>query len=197
MGTRSIAALFAVPLFFVLTFVPAGAARVQEDSVPLHLTSWALNMSNIATGSNAVVDIKVDRWSTDEEREKLITTFVEKGPNKLLDTLQDLKKVGYIRFPNTLGYDLHFARSTPLPEGGRKIVIATDRPIGFAEARNQPRTIDYPFTLIEIRLKPDGTGEGKMSVATKISMNKKTKTVELENYSSEPVRLTNVKTEKS
>jgi len=194
-GIRSITALVVLPLF-VLTFVPVGVARVQ-DSAPLHLTSWALNMSNIGTGANAVVDIKVDRWSTDEEREKLITTFLEKGPNKLLDTLQDLKKIGYIRLPNTLGYDLHFARSTALPEGGRKIVIATDRPIGFAEARNQPRTIDYPFTLIEIRLKPDGTGEGKMSVATKISMNKKTKTVELENYSSEPVRLTNVKIEKS
>lgn len=194
MGIRSITTLVVLPLF-VLTFVPVGVARVQDT--PLHLTSWALNMSNIGTGANAVVDIKVDRWSTDEEREKLITTFLEKGPNKLLDTLQDLKKIGYIRLPNTLGYDLHFARLTPLPEGGRKIVIATDRPIGFAEARNQPRTIDYPFTLIEIRLKPDGTGEGKMSVATKISMNKKTKTVELENYSSEPVRLTNVKVEKS
>jgi hypothetical protein len=192
---RSIRLGFVLPVL-VLTFVSSGAARVQENSVPLHLTSWAVNMSNIATGSNAVVDIKIDRWSTDEEREKLITTFVEKGPQKLLDTLQDLKKVGYIRLPTTLGYDLHFARQTALPEGGRKIVIATDRPIGFAEARNQPRTIDYPFTLIEIRLKPDGTGEGKMSVATKISMDKKTKTVELENYSSEPVRLTNIKVEK-
>jgi hypothetical protein len=35
-----------------------------------------------------------------------------------------------------------------------------------------------------------------MSVATKISFNKKHNTVELENYSSEPVRLTNVKVEK-
>ena len=56
--------------------------------------------------------------------------------------------------------------------------------------------MDYPFTLIEIRLKADGTGEGKASIATKITYNKKTKTVELENYSSEPLRLTNVKIEK-
>ena len=195
MRITAIRASFVLPAVIVL-LAASGDARVQDVPVPLHLTSWAINMSNIATGSNAVVDIKVDRWSTEEERQKLITTFLEKGPGKLLDTLQDLKKVGYIRLPNTLGYDLHYAREAPLDEGGRKIVIATDRPIGFAEARNQPRTIDYPFTLIEIRLKPDGTGEGKMSVATKISMNKKTKTVELENYSSEPVRLTNVKIEK-
>ena len=39
-------------------------------------------------------------------------------------------------------------------------------------------------------------GEGKMAYATKISFDKKKNTVELENYSSEPVRLQTVKTEK-
>ena len=79
------------------------------------------------------------------------------------------------------------------PDGGRRIVIATDRYIGFAEARNQPRTTDYPFTLFEIRVNKAGEGQGKMAVATKISFDKKKKAIELENYSSEPVRLNNVK----
>ena len=61
------------------------------------------------------------------------------------------------------------------------------------EARNQPRTIDYPFTLFEIRVNKDGEGEGKMAVATKITFDKKANQVELENYSSEPVRLNSVK----
>jgi hypothetical protein len=168
----------------------------QLPSVPLRITAWAVNMSNIATGSNAIVDITINRWSTDEERKGLITTFLEKGPEKLLDAVQDAKPVGRIRLPNTLGYDLRFARHFPMDEGGERYVIMTDRRIGFAEARNQPRTIDYPFTLIEIRVGKDGKGEGKMSVATKISYNKKQNTVELENYATEPVRLTNVKVEK-
>jgi hypothetical protein len=153
-------------------------------------------MSNIATGANSTVDIAIERWSTEDERQKLITTFKEKGASKLLDTLQDLKRVGYIRLPTSIGYDLHFARQVALDEGGQKILIATDRKIGFAEARNQPRTIDYPFTLIEIHLSRDGKGEGKMSLATKISYNKKENVLELENYSTEPVRLQNVKLEK-
>jgi hypothetical protein len=190
------AATFAL-MIVVLTFVEFRDTVVQNDRSPLRLTAWAVNMSNIATGANSTVDINIERWSTEEERQKLITTFLEKGPEKLLDTLQDLRRVGYIRLPTSLGYDLHFAHQVPLDEGGRRIIIATDRPIGFAEARNQPRSIDYPFTLIEIRLKPDGTGEGKMAIATKISMDKKHNTVELENYSSEPVRLQNVKVEKS
>ncbi|HEX2442616.1 MAG TPA: hypothetical protein VHJ77_01630 [Vicinamibacterales bacterium] len=171
-------------------------AQAQDPGLPLRITSWAVNMSNIGTGANAIVDITIDRWSTDAERQGLITTFFEKGPEKLLDALQDTKPVGRIRLPNTLGYDLRFARHHPMEDGGERYVIITDRRIGFAEARNQPRTIDYPFTLIEIRVAKDGKGEGKMSVATKISYNKKQNTVELENYSSEPVRLTNVKVEK-
>jgi hypothetical protein len=175
----------------------ASGAVAQLPSVPLRITSWAVNMSNIGTGANAIVDITINRWSTDAERERLVTTFFEKGPSKLLDAVQDARPVGRIRLPNTLGYDLRFARHFPMDDGGERYVIMTDRRIGFAEARNQPRSIDYPFTLIEIRVDRDGQGEGKMSVATKISHNKKDNTVELENYASEPVRLTNIKVEKA
>jgi len=180
------AALFAVP-----TAMTSASGQTPQ----LRLTAFAVNMSNIGAGSTATVDITIDRWSTDDERQTLITTFTERGPEKLLDALQRLKRVGFIRLPNTVGYDLQFARERPLDEGGRQIIIATDRRIGFQEARAQPRSIDYPFTLIEIRLRPDGTGEGKMSVATKITLNKRTNTVELENYASEPVRLQNVRTQ--
>ena len=69
--------------------------------------------------------------------------------------------------------------------------------MSFAEVRNQPRSVDYPFTLIEIHLNKDGEGEGKLAYATKISFDKKKNAIELENYSSEPVRLTTVKIEKS
>jgi hypothetical protein len=48
-------------------------------------------------------------------------------------------------------------------------MLAMDRYIGLREARQQPRTIDYPFTLIEIRTDKDGKGQGKMSIATKIN----------------------------
>jgi hypothetical protein len=162
---------------------------------PLRMSAVAVNMSNVGRGGANVVDIEIDRWSTEAERDDLIAAFNAKGPDALLSKLQGTKRVGYMRLPNTLGYDLHYARKHPGEDGGEQIVIATDRRVGFWEARNQPRTIDYPFTLIDIRLTAGGEGEGKMSVATKISYNKKKHAVELENYASEPVRLTTVKVE--
>ena len=73
--------------------------------------------------------------------------------------------------------------------------MMTDRYIGFWEAVNRPRTIDYPFTLIELRIGADGRGEGKMSLATKIIVEKKKNTIVLEDYKSQPVLLTNLKRE--
>ena len=106
-----------------------------------------------------------------------------------------MPKVGYIRTPETLAWDLRYAHQFKLDEGGRRIVLATDRPIGFREAVNQPRTIDYPFTIIEIRLNPNDEGEGKILAGTKIFVDKN-KTIVLENYGQQPVRFNEIKKQK-
>jgi hypothetical protein len=180
---------------------PPLAARQPSATDKLEISAFAINMSNIATGSNAVVDITINSWSSPEERQHLITTMLEKNADALLRELQKTKSHGRFRIPGLmgpdphqlrLGHDLHYTHQEVNGDGGRRIVIATDRYIGFGEARNQPRTIDYPFTLFEIRVGADGKGQGKMAVATKINFDKKKNQLELENYSSEPVRLNNV-----
>ena len=184
----------------VLLLAPA-AAPVRAQQEPLRIDAFAINMSNIATGANARVDIRIDSWSTPEEREQLIMTMIEKGSGALLKALQKAPVKGRFRIPTarppdphhlSLGLDIRYAWQVPLPDGGKRIVLALDRYIGFAEARNQPRSIDYPFSLIQIHVDADGKGEGKMAVATKISFDKEKKQIELENYASEPVRLNNL-----
>jgi len=171
------------------------AAAAQTHGGREKFTAFAVNLDGtaIAPTGAGVVEILVERYSTDAERDRLLEALMEKGPEKLLDTLQSLPRVGYIRTPNSIGYDLHYARKAPLPEGGERVTLATDRYIGFWEAANRPRTIDYPFTVIELRLNPDGVGEGKMSIATKITMDKDKKQIELENYGTQPVLLNNVR----
>jgi hypothetical protein len=190
-----------------MTVLLAASPRLETHQeptlqLPLRLTTWAVSMGTIATGRNAVIDINITRWSTTQEREALVKAFAEGGQNGLLRALERTKAVGRFRIPGwtgpdpqgfVLGWDLHYAWQTPGEDGGHRLFIATNRQISFAEARNQPRTIDYPFTLIEIRLDKNGEGVGKAAVATKIGVDKKKNVLELENYSSEPVRLQNVK----
>ena len=114
----------------------------------------------------------------------------------MLDALQGMPAMGHFGAPGNLSWDIHFARRMPLPDGGERVVLVTDRRISFWEARNQPRSYDYPFTVIELHLNKDGEGEGKMSIATKVIYDKKENMITLENYQTSPVQLTNVKRER-
>jgi hypothetical protein len=152
---------------------------------------------NVNRGAASHIEIVVNRYSTDAERDRLMAVMMERGPDKLFDTLQDLPRVGYFRTPDSIGWDIHFARKMPGEDGGERITLITDRRIGFWEASRQPRTIDYPFTVIEMRLNADGEGEGKMSIATKIIADKQSNTIVLENWELQPVMLKNVKRERA
>jgi hypothetical protein len=168
-------------------------SRAQTMGVPEHFTATGFDVNS---GRSVGVQIAVDRWSTDAERDRLLAALYEKGPGKLLETLQSLPKVGSIQSFNSLGWELRYARHVPLPDGGEQVTIVTDRPISFWETANQTRSLDYPFTVIELKMGADGEGEGKMSVATKISFDKNSETIVLENLAMQPVMLGNVKREK-
>jgi len=179
----------AMAVFVLFATSPAG----QTKNEPVRYTALAVNMGSPVRWTSLTVEMAVERWSTDAERDRLVSVLLEKGPDKLLETLQDMPRVGYIRTPDSIGYDLHFARRVPGEDGGERVTLVTDRYIGFWEAANRPRTIDYPFTLVELRIAPNGEGEGKMSLFTKIEVDKKSNTVFLENYGTQPVLLQAVK----
>jgi hypothetical protein len=178
-----------------VTTVHSNATGRQVGAGPMRLSAFAVNMSNIGAGATAQVSIVIDRWSPDAVRENLVNIVTEKGPDSLLDALKKLPAVGRISTPGNLGYDLRYARKSPFGDGGTKIVLVTDRPIGGWEAVNHPRTLDYPFTLIQIQIPSSGVGEGKLSVATKVSYDKHDRAIELETYASEPIRLEKVRVE--
>lgn len=166
----------------------------QTLGEPEDFTATAIVNNNLASGAGTVL-IHISRWSTEMERTRLIETLQQKGPEKLLDELQDMKSVGTIRTPDSLAYDLRYAHVRPGEDGGRQIVLATDRPIGFWEAVHQPRTIQYPFTVIQMQIGADGKGKGTLSYATKIVTHDNM--VELENFATQPVMLTAITAKKA
>jgi hypothetical protein len=168
----------------------ASTAAAKDEAV-LRLRAWAVDLNNRARTNT--IDIVIERWSTPEEIEKLRGILIEKGGDELLPALQKIKpRCGYTRTSNSLGWDLQFARETEMEGGTRKIVVGTDRPISMWEARNNPRSRDYEFSLAEIRLGPDGKGQGKAISKAKLSFSKEKNTLEIENYEREPVRLNEV-----
>jgi hypothetical protein len=60
------------------------------------------------TGADTV-EIGLEHWSTEPDRDRLRTVLFERGLEKLRDALRKMPRAGYIRTPNSVGYDLHTA----------------------------------------------------------------------------------------
>ena len=171
----------------------ATAVSYAADSRPAErFTAFAIDMNGRAGRNTASVDIVIDRWSTEAERDRLLSSLKEKGSDGLLDDLREQPELGYIRTASSLGYPLRFAYQSPLPGGGTRVLIATDRRMSFLEVTRNSRTRDYPFTIVELRLDADGKGEGKLMPLARVT-SYPDDVVEIENYQMQPVRLTNVK----
>jgi hypothetical protein len=178
---------------WLAALLAAGMGTALAAKHLARFTAFAVDTSNLTNRARTgVIEILIDRWSTDEERDQLLAALREGGPDALLRALQKVKDpVGYIRTPESIGYPLRFAREVGSGEG-RRVLIATDRPIGFLEATRQPRTVDYPFLVVDLRLDANGEGQGKLLPLARITANED-HVVEIENYANEPVRLTQLK----
>jgi len=186
------------PTFVTMTVLVLIALPVvaDQDSLPLNIDAVAVNMSNVGPRGQVRLQIRVDRWSTDEERAKLIEALKaqsgRRGDRELADSLFGKESVGTIRETGTLAYDLRYSRLLP-SEAGRMIVLATDRRIGFAESWRSARTLDYNVSLIVLSLDETGRGEGQIMLGAQFSWDEANSQVVIENYASEPIRLTNVR----
>jgi hypothetical protein len=175
----------------VLGLLGQPGAAVVSGEAPETFTALAADLSTTGNGGTGRIDITITRWSTPEEREQLRTVLVENGTEAVYTALQKMKSVGRIRVNDSLGWDLRYSREVK-GNDGRRIVFATDRPIGTAEAVRQPRSIDYKFTVGELRFTGD-KGEGSLSPAVKLRYDQGDQTLELENLASEPIRLLDVR----
>ena len=177
-------------LALLLAAAPAFANEIER------FTGFGVHLQGKGRGQ---IIVGIERWSTDEERQKYLEILRDHGQAALIKALEDGPRVGYIRLANSQAVELKYARSTDLPDGTRRVVIATNRYIHFGEAVTPTRSRYYDFSIAEMRF-PKGEkgekGEGKLAPATAISINKETNQLELENYGVEPVRMSSITAKK-
>lgn len=189
--TRALRTAVSLALGAALIVPSAASTALAKEPKLLRLRAFSVDLNNGARTNT--IDIVIERWSTPEETSNFRAVLLEKGDDKLLAALQKTKpRCGFVRTSTSLGWDISFARETPLPDGGRKIVLASDRPVSMWEARNAGRSMDYQFSLAEIRLPKDGKGEGKTIPYAQLTFNRDTNTPAIENYQREPLRLNEV-----
>ena len=185
----------AVALAVVILLMGSAGVTGQTHGDPEEFSAFAINMgAYTGTGATAQLLMTVNHWATPAERDAFFVTLKEKGSEALLEQLRRAKRVGSLRTPQTVGWDIRLALEEAGKDGGRRVMLLTDRPIGFSEATNRPITIDYPFTVIDMQLPPKGFGQGTLALAAKIIP--AGKTVLIENFDTQPVQLNRIETRK-
>jgi hypothetical protein len=96
---------------------------------------------------------------------------------------------GRLQIGGNVGRDIGFVQVSPSEEG-RKYTIILERWINFSEARRGTRSLDYPFTYIELYVDDKGKGDGMMFSAARIRF--KENSVEVENFATYPAKLMGV-----
>src|SRR5580704_16514967 len=80
-----------------LGMIYSQAIGAQSKAEPQKITGTAINMTNSGTGNSSNVEMVIDRWSTEVEREALAITSEEQGTSGLLKMLQERPRIGYVR----------------------------------------------------------------------------------------------------
>ena len=108
------------------------------------------------------------RWSTDAEREQVFNALSEKGKKEFLNVLAKQPTLGYVWTSESAGYSVRYANQTVAPDGGDRVIVATDKPLGswnpqIWKATGTSSANGYEFTVIELRLnRRRGTGGGQV-----------------------------------
>jgi hypothetical protein len=178
-----------------LSMVAAVTAGYSQTSGPI--ARYSATTANTSSPGDTI-RFDMIRWSTDMERDQFFTAVENSGDMGLLGLLQKAPTIGYVWTTETAGYPLRYAYRVSMADGGDRIILAIDRPLGSFEPQRwkisgtAPRT-DYPFTVIELRISKAGLGEGKASLNTKVVGDKSAKTIALDNYAATPILFQGVK----
>jgi hypothetical protein len=149
--------------------------------------NFTATTTNLSVGNGEPVRINVLVWTGAAEREKAIEAFQN-------ETLRSAPSHGYLWTGESIGYTLRYAHKMPLPNGGERIVLAVDRPLGsWSRSRWTAQGAEPPKEgqplVIELRLTGQGRGVGKLSLAATIGLDQAAGTFVLENYDAAPVLL--------
>src|SRR4051812_36809563 len=200
----ALACLALGPRPFAAPAKPAASTPSLARSAPqLHLSGRSLDDKGTYAGP---VDIYIERWSTDQERDNVMKPLLAKNSSDaVLAALENVRvRVGYVLTPGiqnsglrTLGrrsWNIDYAHEITA-KGGRRIVLASQDHLPIGEF---PRDVaahgnsQHQLAVLDIRFNGDGKGVGKIADVKKLAFNKAMNTIEIVKYDAEPVRLADV-----
>jgi hypothetical protein len=173
------------------SFCAAQDSPAAQPAIPAQYAATAFGQAGSAAGRNFSLNIYVQELSSNAEIDALVGTLRSKGPDGLVSAMDNIKEKGRVTPTGSVGTAMRVVRIRLTKNGGRHIVLVTNRPIALAEMTNNTRSRNYPFAIVVLNVDKDGKGTGSFAPICTIRFNKKDD-VEIEHYGQKPFRLANV-----
>lgn len=188
-----------------VVFVGTGQAADGDELV---IKARAISPMNITRGASDLLDIRVERWSTDEERAELVKSLESGGNQALADDLSEREPTGWVSFDPRGGGGpgrdprraiFRYAREIQF-EDRKEVVLITNHYPGYGndpQAADGAKLANYPvsFLLLKLYQDDDGewTGKGRMFVGAKLRYDTSGGKFVIDEFPMDPVYIKDVK----
>jgi len=158
------------PLAACLILAVMGAGSFANAQEVIDATAFG---TSTQLGKNVNIKLIIDRYSSPADKKVLMDAFRQGQNQGLVKALENMKSVGRIQIPGTLGYDVAYAISVPTATG-REVRFVTNRKISFGEAYRNTQSQAYNLTggQIDINSQDKGKSAGVLYPAAQLVINK-------------------------
>jgi hypothetical protein len=150
-----------------------------------------MNMMGAFAGRPISIQIVINEYATDADKQMLITALEEGGEDALMKALKKMD-CGFVTVTGSTGWKVNAAWTNPTPDGGKRVVCFFERPTAFGELYTSSRSLDYQFAIIELLLTAEGKGvkdgNGTIIPAAQIGFTKQGK-LAIESFGAAPGRI--------
>ncbi len=197
----SFATVTAAVLLIAALLAPAPSQAKKKEIIE-SFTANVMVMDSPGQANSSILTMNIYGWTSDEDRETVLDAIKEATDNSrnrsmrgVSTTLRKLGKAGVLFLMGEQGWPIRYAREFET-SSGRQIILGLERPVTFSEVYTGSQAQDFDVTVIVLNLDSSGNGEGVASVGTELVWNESEDKIGVTNFSSQPVKLTNVRPSK-
>ena len=187
-----IASSSTIALIMFTFLVPQKPGAVRRPTAPETFRAQAKAVSDAGLAGAAYVDIHIDKYSPDAERDAMLATLKSGGYAALLDAIRKAPAIGTVKV-GTETFVVRWARQQRSGENRRTISIVTDKPmlfVGGGQANAKPRE-GYDIAVVQFDMDDAGVGSGTMAAAAKIKPGGPNG-FQIDDYADQPIKLVSI-----
>jgi hypothetical protein len=177
----------------VFTFlVPQKPGAVRRPTAPETFRAQAKAASDAGLAGAAYIDIHINKYSPDAERDAMLATLKSGGYPALLEAIKKAPAIGTVKV-GTETFVVRWARQQRSGENRRTISVVTDKPMLFVGGGqvNAKAREGYDIAVVQFDMDDAGVGSGTMAAAAKIKPGGPNG-FQIDDYADQPIKLVSI-----